>query len=545
MMKRAVMPVLLVLNFSLAAFSQTIEEGKKLLYYERNKSALGVFKKLAAAKPGDAETTYWLGQAFLANDDLAAAKNLYNQFGGENAWILAGLGHIVLLEKNTDAAIQKFDKALELSKNKKGNYNTEILMAAGRANADGDNTMGDAKYAVEKLILAASQDSKNPEPQLLLGICYLKLGREFGGEAVTAFREAVKRDPSYAKAYYRMGRIFQVQLSFDLMTEQFDKAIKADPAFGLTYLAYFLHYQYRDVALAKDNLDKYLANSDKDCNSDYYLADYLYRAGRYNESLDKAKAMEAGECKDFLKLNFLYALNYDKLNETANAEICLEKYFAGMPADKIQPQDYEFAGKFYAKSADKKIKAISYFTQAADLAVAKNEKTGFLNNAVKAAIDAKLLAEQIKITTKLAELKGGLQENDFFQLTKSATDAKEWAVADSVAKLYVAAFPDKPQGYGFRVMIAKAMDADTSKGLAVEPINVYNDLLLKDAEKNKKTVYSNYYYLLIYYAQKIGDLKSALDITAKMMELCKEGEEYHFAKNIAEQLTKKVGKGQR
>ena len=543
-MKKVWVLVFTVCLFTLAQ-AQTIEEGKNFLYYERNKSALELFKKMVAAKPSDAEAIYWLGQAYIANDDLKAAKNLYQQSNHNDPWILAGLGHVDVLEKNISPAKEKFEKALEGSKSKKGIYNTDILLAVGRANADGNNKMGDAPYAVEKLKLAAGQDKKNPEMELLLGLCYIKMGREFGADAVLSFREAANRDPEYAKAYYRIGRIFQVQQSFDLMSEEFEKAIKADPKFGLTYLAYFLHYQYRDVNLAKENLDKYVVNSDKDCNSDYYVADYLYRAGKYSESLDKVKAMGAGDCKDFPRLNILYAYNYDKLNDAANAKIYLDKYFAMMQPDKILPTDYEFAAKFYAKTIGSEMDAINYYLLAADLSMIKNEKLSFINNAAKVAADAKLFTEQIKLLTKLTELKGTTQEGDYYSLSKAAIDAKEWVMADSLSKAYTTAFPDKPQGYGFRVLIAKAMDIDTSKGLAIGPINQYNELLLKDVEKNKKTIYSNYYYLLIYYAQKTGDIKTAIDITGKMMELYKEGEEYNFAKNINEQLTKKAGKGQK
>lgn len=547
-MKRYVLVTLTGLIFILKGSAQTLEEGKKFLYYERNKSALQVFKKLNADKPTDAVVAYWLGQAYLANDDLTAAKNLYNQGLQSNPndpWFLIGSGHIDVLEKNTAAAKEKFDKALEAGKSKKGIYNTDQLIAVGRANADGDNKTGDAPYAVEKLKLAAAQDKKNAEAELLLGICYIKMGREFGGDAVLAFREATNRDPNYAKAYYRVGRIFQVQKSYDSMNEAYQNAIKADASFPLTYLSYFLYYQYRDVALAKENLDKYIATSDKDCNSDYYLADYLYRAGKYNESLDKAKAMEAGDCKDFARVNYLYALNYDKLNDSVNAKRYLDKFFAVVKLDKILPTDYEFAAKFYGKTPGSTATAINYYLQAAELSSAKNEKVDFINAAAKLAADAKMLNEQIKLTGKAAELKGGFQENDYYTLTKAAADAKEYATADSLSKLYIVAFPDKPQGYAFNVSVAKAMDADTTKGLAIEPINKYNEFLLKNTEKNKKAIYSNYYYLLIYYAQKTGDVKSAIDITNKMMDLYKEGEEYNFAKNINEQLAKKAGKTQK
>ncbi|HET9057428.1 MAG TPA: hypothetical protein VFN30_11350 [Chitinophagaceae bacterium] len=531
---------------SLTVFSQTLEEGKKLLYYEKNKSALEVFKNIVAAKSSDPLSIYWLGQAYLANNDLSSAKNLYAQQKVANdPWILVGLGHIDLLEKKDEAAKEKFEKALEISKSKKGVYNTDILLAVGMANADGDSKTGDAKYAIEKLTLAAELDKQNPEPMFLLGICYLKAGREYGGESVKAFREATNRNPNYAKAYYRIGRIFQVQRNYESMSEEFDKAIKADPTFGLTYLAYFFYYQYKDVNLGKQNLDKYIANSDKDCNSDYYVADYLYRAGKYNESLEKIKTMEANDCKNFMLLHILYAYNYEKLGDTLNTKIHLTKYLGETEADKITLTDYDFAAKFYAKFAADKPMAIVYFLQAADLATSKNEKIEFFSNAARVAADAGLFEKQIELLNKITDLKGVKEENDYYLLTKAAIDAKNWVSADSLSNLYITAFPEKPQGYAFNVIVAKLLDADTTKGLAIKPITLYNDFLLKDKEKNKKTLYANYYYLLIYYAQKAGDIQSAIDVTNKMMELYKEGEEYNFAKTINEQLLKKMGKKQK
>ena len=46
--------------------AQTIEEGKKFLYYERYKSAKDVFEKLVNANPNNADAVYWLGQTLIA-----------------------------------------------------------------------------------------------------------------------------------------------------------------------------------------------------------------------------------------------------------------------------------------------------------------------------------------------------------------------------------------------------------------------------------------------------------------------------------------------
>ncbi|MFM9568692.1 tetratricopeptide repeat protein, partial [Streptomyces turgidiscabies] len=70
------------------------------------------------------------------------------------------------------------------------------------------------------------------------------------------------------------------------------KAIQADPTFPQVYYSLFDYYANRDVNKAKEYLDKYIANAEKDPKNDLYLAEYLFRAGRYQESLDKLKELD-------------------------------------------------------------------------------------------------------------------------------------------------------------------------------------------------------------------------------------------------------------
>ena len=67
----------------------------------------------------------------------------------------------------------------------------------------------------------------------------------------------------------------------------------------LFILDYFNYYKEKDVNTAKEYLDKWVANADKDCETDYFVGDYLFRAGKYQESLQQAKNMEAGNCKNY------------------------------------------------------------------------------------------------------------------------------------------------------------------------------------------------------------------------------------------------------
>ena len=51
-----------VLMMSNMVKAQSLEDGRKFLYYEKYISAKNVFQKLVAANPADGDAAYWLGQ---------------------------------------------------------------------------------------------------------------------------------------------------------------------------------------------------------------------------------------------------------------------------------------------------------------------------------------------------------------------------------------------------------------------------------------------------------------------------------------------------
>lgn len=93
-MKRSLSLFFVALVLVTGTFAQTLEEGKKFMYYERFTSAKDVFQKLVAAKPSDAEAAYWLGQAYLGLEDVTNAKKTYQTAMGTNPTaplLLAGM----------------------------------------------------------------------------------------------------------------------------------------------------------------------------------------------------------------------------------------------------------------------------------------------------------------------------------------------------------------------------------------------------------------------------------------------------------------------
>ena len=83
-MKNLKFTLLLLSSFLAANFShaQTIEDGKKFLYYEKFISAKNVFQQLLNANANNDEAAYWLGQTLIApneDKDIAGAKTVYQK----------------------------------------------------------------------------------------------------------------------------------------------------------------------------------------------------------------------------------------------------------------------------------------------------------------------------------------------------------------------------------------------------------------------------------------------------------------------------------
>lgn len=502
-----------------------IPAGIKFLNYEKNKSAKEAFQKAYDANPKDPQAIYWLGQAILATDggdptpaQVQEAKALY-QKGltevGSDAWLLVGMGHVGILQKeDMNSVKQKFEQAItattETKGKNKGKPSADILNAIGRANAEVASNLGDHAYAVDKLKLAATIDPLNSDIMVNLGINYLKMGGENGGEAVKAYQEALTRDPKNAKAAYRMGKIYQSQNNKDLFEQHFNNAIAADPAFPTVYFNYYEYYATRDVNRAKEYLDKYIATADKDPILDLLLADYLFRSGKYNESLAEVNKLNASVgTKALPKLDILYALNYDRSGDSVKAKEHLTSYFANVPVEKIVPGDYELAVKVFSKFPGSEAQAVGYLEKAIASDTSKANKINYMGQAAELYGKAKMYTQQLEWLQKQIALRGGeLTEADHYKLTSTAYSAKNYPLTIDFAKKYMVAYRDKPQPYSFFKRAALASDPDTT-GVAAKHLEYLDSVYtVVDKEKYKIDIFRNLYYILFSTTKEMIALKN-------------------------------------
>jgi Tfp pilus assembly protein PilF len=453
------------------------------------------------------------------------------------------MGHVELLSGRRNEARQHFEAAITNSLDRKKNPSPAVLAAIGRANADGASNIGDPQYAIEKLKKASELNTTDPEIFVNMGINYQKLGGDRGGEAVQAYNAALQRDAKYARALYRIGIVYLSQQNKDLFDEYFTKAIAADPSYTPTYLVLYDYYKNRDVNKALSYLQDYIKYAEPNPENEFFMADYLFRAGKYQQSLDEGKKLEAKYGIATLpKLNALYAYNYDRLKDSIQAKSYIQKFLStAKPAD-IQSDHYVLAGSILAKFPGSESEASGYLEKAIQSDTVKANQIDYMTTAAQIFEKAGKYEQQYQWLNRLAGMKDKWGEIDYYRLNDVSVKAQAYKrVYDSLAPKYIQAFPDKPQGYAFYVRAAKALDTAGTLGLAIEPINKQNDFLLKDTAKNKKAIYLNYYYQLLYFGEKAKekDLPKAIALTEKMMALYPEGSEEHtFAKTTGEALKK-------
>lgn len=509
-----------------------IAEGIKLLHYEKNKSAKEVLQKHYDANPKDPQAIYWLGQAFLAGngievskEDVVAAKAIYQkglQEIGSDAWLLVGMGHVELREGgDLNSAKQKFEQAItattETRGKNKGKPNPGILTAIGRANSDGDSKMGDPMYGIDKLKQAGALDLTNPDIFIYMGISYQKLGGENGGEAVKSYNEAITRDPKNALAMFRIGKIYQSQNNVELFDLNFDNAKTADPTFPPVYYALYQYYAERDVTRAKGYLDQYVQTADKDSRNELYQADYLFRAGKYDESLAKAKELDAAVgIKAVPRLGVVYAYNYLRKGDSLSSKKYIEEFLTTAPATEIQSSDYKLGIEVLSKFPGSENAAAVYIEKALLADTVKKNQIDLINAAADMFGKAKSYQAQLNWMKRGMQIKGSLTEADHYALTSSAYNAKAYAQTIEFAKSYMAAHPDKPQPYSFFKRAVMVNGTDTAA--IIKNLDYLDSVYAHvDIEKYRKAIFLNEYFKINYYVNQFNEIKKRPDfkITTK------------------------------
>ena len=507
--------VLTALFLSNATKAQTIEEGKKFMYYERFQSAKNVFKKLIAANPNNTEAIYWLGIATISegefgSKELSEAKELYRkalETNANNPLLIAGMGNIELREGKAQDARNRFETALSLSQNK----DLEVLTAVGRANSNFDNKNGDPNYAIEKLKIAtAIKKFKEPSVYVYMGDAYRMLMD--GGNAQISYQSALNIDPNYARALYRIGKIYQTQGvgQEEIYMKYFNDAIAKDPAYGPVYKNLSDLYYTTDVPKSATYLDKYLANSDEDPKNCYYKASMKYAQGLFQEAIVMAGQCIAATPNPYSKLYGIEGYAYNRLGDSIKAKTAFDNYFKKADTSQIGMGDYATYASVLLKFPGNDSLAGMYVDKAVQLDTLEANKITYLKSIATYYEAHKKFKEAADWFSKIISVKKEPSKTDLYYAGYNYFRSGNYKPSIDVFNLYSQKFPDDAFSY---YMIGKAnwaIDSTMEQGLANPSFQKAIEVGQVDKIKYKAQLIGSYKYFTAYFANIKKDKATAI-----------------------------------
>ena len=504
-------------------FAQGINEGKQFLNYERYQSAEDVFKKLVASDPNNIEAVYWLGQTYLANQDIVdttSAKELYQktlQANPNAPLIMVGIGQVELREGKTTDARNHFETAISLTKKKE---KEDIQEAVGRANVLAKN--GDILYGIAKLNEAAEKDKKNPEIYNLIGEGYWKLND--GSNAIINYQKAMAIDPKDARASWMIGRIYETQgyNQETIYMKHYLDAINEDPNFAPVYYWLYGYYYNRDVNTAADYLNKYIAVADNNSKNCYAKASLMYVSKKYPETVSQADACitEAG-AKAYPNLYGLKAYAYDKMGDSSKSKEAFEQFFAKVNPDNIGPKDYATYGKVLLQFPGQEELAETNINKALALDTVVKNKVDFLKDIAKGFADKKNYAEAGKWYGRVLAVDSAFGKTDLFYAGYNDYRGDNYKTSDSVFQLYQQKYPDDPLGWYMGGHAKEGIDTSGALGLARPDYQKVIDIAdtMQDKSTVKDKLIPSYRYMVAYYYNIKGQADTALMYNNKILEV--------------------------
>jgi len=518
MSKRFISFVTMVVLGSNVLFAQSVEQGRKFLYYERYKSARDNFEKVLAANPNNIDATYWLGQTMLEQKDTVGAKNLYQkalQTNGNAPLILVGMGEMELREGKTNDARQRFETAISLTKGK----DVEVFNAIGRANVD--TKSGDATYAIEKLNQATQvKGFKDADTYIIMGDAYRKLID--GGNAIQSYNKALGLDPKLAAAKHKIGKIYLTQKNTELFLSNFDEALKLDPAYAPTYFELFYYWYFKDVNKAAPYLESYIANSDQGPDVEYLKTDFLFASGKFADARDKAKSLitQYGD-KVAPRMYKQVAYACDTLKDLSCANQYMATYFAKQNPDDVVSADYEELANLNLQTAGQEAQAFANLQKAVDKDTVVENKVKYIN---KAAALAKKLGDRKQEADWLGRaygLKPNPTQTDLYNWGMSNYQAGNYATADSLfCNVYQGKYPDQIYGYLWCARAIQAEDTTMMNDKFAPAQEKLAEMAMKlDSTKYKSQAIGALSALTSYYNDVKKDPKAALTYIDRILAI--------------------------
>lgn len=547
-MKRIFLLLAMSVGAAVIVNGQTVQDGKSHLFAQRFELAEQTFQQVLKVNPADPEALYWGGQSVIEREPdsvkkIAVARAWYDkalQVAANSPLVMVGAGHADLLENKKDEARQKFESALTMSRTRKGE-NIDILNAVSRSNIEAKG--GDLNYAIAKMSAQIEKGDKNAEMYLLLGNAIRKARPgEGGGEAFQNYQEALKLNPSYSLALYRLARLFDSQKNWELVLQYLTQCVEKDPRFTPAYYELFYYYFYRrDYATAEKQLQKYIDTKqpEKNIQDEFLYSQLCWARGDFACAISKSEQVIAalGTSTKPRVYRLLADACYQQGDtlakqqqaEAANASFTKAKkysdqFFAhtGDEMDGVALYDYQLRADIIDKTGGTPAEVFDTYLQSTRVDTLYNLKVDLLKKGAdrfKAKGDSLSRIIEGNLRTLILTTKPNPSQRDLFDAGFAYYQGKAYGTADSLFGVYVTKYPEESFGYMMKYNIQRAIDTSMEMGSAVPWAEKYMVILEKDTVKNKKTIIGVAGYLAAYSANILKDKAKALVYLRRMLSL--------------------------
>ena len=353
------------------AFAQTVQDGLNFIDRHQPNRAKQVFESLVASAP-TGENYFYLGYYFLHRRDWDSAKAAFEKgrlADPKNFLNQVGLASILVGQNNVNAAKVEFDRILAETKSK----NPEILFRIAEAyemyyilgKEDSFNASNnDPAEAIRLIDLIQEKTKKIPTPEqyIVKGDAYLI--KNDGGNAVTAYEQAVLQDPRNVKAKIKIGVVYLRGKNYKETQSRYKEALDIDSNYAPGIKRYgeylIVGNQYKN---ASRYFRKYLEKAEATPEVTLETAKLLFLSKDYEGAMKFTGEAESKGVKD----NDIFRMRGYSNVEMGNFQQGIEN-LDGMVKRGVKPfyQDDIYFGKGY-QGLGKDSLAIAYFEKAAPL----------------------------------------------------------------------------------------------------------------------------------------------------------------------------------
>jgi len=448
------------------SYAQTLQQAIGKTENERYLDAIADYKKLVAADPINGDNYFYFGDCYFEKEEIDSAKMMWKK-GYEvdklRALPLVGYGRVLWLEGKTTEAEAEFTKALLMTKKDKLKK-AEVIRGIAEIYIEAPNKNIDkALILLEEAIL---KDPKNEDNYLLKGDALYARNSSDASEALKAYNQVLVLNPKSPRGIVRKALIYQRAKNEPEANKMYNEAKTIDPTYAPAYrLNAELYLMFGKNKQAIENWEKYL-ELNNNTESRYRYANALFAAKEYTGLLSQLEVLKNSGFSNFYTermFAFAYAESTDSLS-LVNALNASNRFFAIVPADKINYQDYKVRGNTYQKQGKDSL-AIIEFEKAASINDISYKELS--NELIKLYTKNKMYDKLISAYELRRQKNGKLQAQEEYELGKAYYFGRnDYKTADSIFQVVIENDSTYVPGYIYRGRANYKMDTNNEKWLA-------------------------------------------------------------------------------